>query len=224
MKVAIGSLFRDSTGYFPRYLSQVHALRDALVARGDEIRCIWVEGDSIDATWGMLTSTLNEQLLGRVVHRPHGGPRWGSVVHPDRMRALGYVGNGVMENIHEGTDVLFFVESDLIWDVDTALALIDSAYKNRTVTVPMVMYQPGWFYDVWAFRKNGQPFGPNAPYHAGIAGKDTVALDSAGSCLAIPSEGFEARYGDEAIVDLCRDLWSRGVSIILDQRLQIWHP
>jgi len=225
MKVVLGSLFRDATSYFPRYLAQVHALRDLLVKRGDTLRGIWVEGDSRDDTWDALAQALSGTLPGRVVRHNHGGPKWGSVVDADRMRALGQVGNTLLANVDADAEIFVLVESDLIWDAPVIARLIDRCRESGQVIAPLITYADGRFYDVWAFRKDDVQFRHEYPYHDGLGLGSVVELDSAGSCLVMPGEAAQvARYGDDAIVDLCKSLRTHGYRIQLDQRFVVTHP
>ena len=131
MHIAVGSMFRNSEGYIGRYVAQFNALVQA--APQHTFEPILAEGDSTDRSWEM----LNDAFPGHVIKREHGG-RWFGVSGPDWhtsaddpqcMSQVSFVCNGVLEMVKPDHDVLLWVESDIIWQPSTMLALI-SWLKN----------------------------------------------------------------------------------------------
>lgn len=236
MRVVIGSAFRNSAGYHcQRYFTQVNALRDMLKERGDSLRVIAVEGDSVDDTrFDLMRWAEYLTLAVTIVTRNHGQRVFGSTEEPERMAALSRVGNGILESVHTEDEVLIYVESDLLWRPETLLRLIDQLGKPtpcgddvRTIDVisPLVFAGEA-FYDIWAFRKSGHRFGPFKPYHGELDFDKPTPVDSTGSCLVMRAEvARQCRIvNGEALVGFCRDVWSKGFTVFADARERIDHP
>jgi hypothetical protein len=226
VRIALGSAFRNMAGAPLRgYVEQMADLRDALRAKGHVLRWIAVEGDSYDATRQQMREHSERLLVAsEFITRNHGGPHYSSTEAPERMKALSYVGNGILESVHEEDDVLVYVESDLLWTPSTILRLIDQLAQGIDVIAPLI-FAGECFYDVWAFRKNGSRFAPFAPYHSDL-GDGLTTVDSAGSCLVMRAEvARQCRIiNDEALVGFCRDVWSKGFGIYCDPRERVLHP
>lgn len=225
MRVAIGSMFRNAADYLPGYLDQVRALQAALEARGDSLRLIAAEGDSVDRTWELLWSGA-EGLDAELFQCHHGGPVYGSVVLPERFAQMAYVQNAVISRVCPEDDAFIYVEGDLWWEPATMLQLLDDLSAERPIVAPMAMHHTGRFYDSWGYRLDGQHFAYFPPYHPSLNGSPLVRLDTAGSCLVMLGKvARSCRFQPEdCIVGLCRDAAQRGYSVWLDQRVAVTHP
>src|SRR5271169_6124511 len=179
MRVALCSIFRNSTPYLDTYFGQVDELRKHF-----DLTLFLAEGDSADDTLAVARehATAKDTLL----YIPHGGPHFGSVDNPQRWEQIAQVVRPVLdEAIASKPDILVWVESDLIWDVNSMVKLIKGTTPGRSVA-PMV-FDKGTdrFYDVWGFRLNGKgfqdhmPYFPSEPYRDG----DYAHIDSCGSCF-----------------------------------------
>src|SRR5690606_24722144 len=115
------------------------------------------------------------------------------------------------------------VESDLIWDAETMLALLDHVAHVPAIA-PMIMDGPHSFYDIYAYRKNGVHFTKKPPYCEWL-GHDLMQLDSAGSVLFMRGDLARlVRFTDEeVIVGLCKDIYAHGGSVWLDPDLVVKH-
>ena len=236
MRVAIGSAFRNSAGFHcNRYFQQVNELREQLRDRGDTLRVIAVEGDSVDDTRFELMRWAEYLTLSvNIVTRNHGKRVFGSTEEPERMAALSYVGNGILESVYETDDVLVYVESDLKWRPEPIIRLIDRLGTStecgddvrRIDVIAPLIFAGEAFYDIWAFRKNGHRFGPFKPYHGELDATRPTPVDSAGSCLVMRGEvARKCRIIDnEALVGFCRDVWNKGFTVFADARERIQHP
>lgn len=228
MNIAVGSAFRNSAGrHLSRYVDRLDAFRRFAEAMGDTVRWIAVEGDSVDNT-GMEIQRYRDQLRlnTELVRRNHGGPVFGSVEAPERMKALSYVGNGILESVKEDDDVLLYVESDLYWDSAVIYQLIAQLGPGYEIVAPLI-FAGELFYDVWAFRGlDGQRFSPFKPYHSSLDLKQTTRISSAGSCLVmLASVARQCRIVDDnALVGFCADAGSKGFSVHVDPRLYVRHP
>jgi hypothetical protein len=128
-------------------------------------------------------------------------------------------------------DVVLHVESDLIWDAATGGCLIDIAWERRDgvdVAFPMVWAGEN-FYDVWAYRYQGQRFGPFPPFCHGLPGLPPgvmLEIESAGSCLAFRQDVVRqfSRSQDEALVGWCKGIRAQGRRIAVAPWLSVRHP
>lgn len=223
--IVVGSAFRDAVGrQITTWLDQVQALRDAV---GDEanVRCVAVEGDSVDGTINQLThGALSRELDLELVVCNTGAPRYPSCEDPDRMAALSKVGNAILDSVRLTDDILVYVESDLVWDAPT-IALMAWRVKKGEVHAPMV-FAGGHFYDVWAYRKNGARFAPFHPYHSELNPAHLTEVDSVGSCLVMDADiarSIRIRNGD-ALVGWCDEARKAGFHIFVDPLSRIYHP
>jgi hypothetical protein len=226
MNVVMASLFRNSTGYLDRYLDQVAALR----SRFDSFRLLAVEGDSKDHTRNALVDGARIRSLElELVTCNHNGPVFGSTEDPARMVQLSKVVDTVFENVHEDDDVLIYVESDLVWDVETMSRLIHFASDREDgfdVFAPLVFHVNGTFYDVWGFRKDGERFGHPPPYHRDFQPDSLMEMDSVGSCLAMRTRVARTCRvkNDYCLVGWCADAREHGFRIAAATNLRITHP
>jgi hypothetical protein len=228
MQVVIGSAFRGSVYYLPRYFGQVIRLREILKRQGHTLRLIAAEGDSVDRTRESLVRYADShQLPIELLDTSHHGPWFGSTEAPSRLAALSKVGNAIFDAVKSSDDVLVYVESDLVWEPGVIVILIEQAIRRDheyDVFSPLV-FAGQYFYDIWAFRKNGERFTPFPPYHPSLNGGLT-AVDSVGSCLVMQAEvARTCRIRDDyCLVGWCEDARSKGYRIAVCSDLKIHHP
>lgn len=234
-QVSLVSAFRDAAGYIPRYFAQAHALDRALAAQGDDLHLALVWGDSTDTTADDLSDGIDAHgftLRASLMAHHHGVRPLGSIVSPLRFRCLAGLANVMLSLVDDSTDVLLYIESDLMWDAPTILALMaDLSEPDVAVAFPMVMCKHTQrFYDIWAYRINERPFTANWPYHAALTqGQRLVELSGAGSCAvmnrtawrAARAVGFQAWDLWPGVV---RDLRGQGIKSYLDTQLVVRHP
>ena len=231
MMVALCSAFRDAEEHLGRYFWQALALRQALDKRGDRLHLVIGDGDSVDRTSALLLRYATGPEY-TIVDCSHGGPKFGSIVNDERFRQMAYVGNCMLDNVPTDADAVVILDGDLIWDADTILALV-GRLAEVPACAPLVLCAGNpagyagdgpFFYDIWAFRRNGQKFSPLPPYHPDL-GAGLLQLESAGGCLAIRGDlAREVRFGDaDAIVGLCRDIYRRDGSVWVDPGLAVRH-
>lgn len=231
MKVVIASIFRDSASYLDRYIGQVTALRDALAGRGDALYAVWGEGDSIDRTATILAEKARKRALTfSLMDVAHGGPKFGSVNVEQRWRQISYCCNTVLHNIPDDTDVVVYVESDLIWSPETIITLIDGLGDGVDVLAPMSMANnetPARFYDTYGHASGGVNFQPWAPYHPDLKAGQKLRLDSAGSCLVLKGHVAQTtRFtpAEKGIVGWGADINAQGYAFWLNPAVAVWHP
>lgn len=229
MNVTVCSIFRNSMAYLDRYFDQIGALEETLGRRGDSLSLVWGEGDSTDDTLAWLLSSPYE---AKIVDCAHGGPAYTSVVDAQRFKQLAFVGNRVLANVPDDADAVVYIESDLIWEPQTIIELLNDI-QWRDVVAPLIMHKgnPGlykgdgpFFYDRYAFIKDGIHFTNEPPYHEAIDGNMTK-MDSVGSVLAMNAKiARNVRLPEEdVIVGFCRLIREQGGSIWLDPHLAVYH-
>lgn len=232
MNITLCSSFRNAVPYLPVYLRQVADLDTLLYHAGHRLSFIWAEGDSTDSTQKMLHAA-RRRFKSTIVDATHGGPAYGSIVNVQRFAQLAYVANKVWELLPAEADVVIWAESDLWFDAQTMLALINRL-EDYPAVAPMVMHKSGYaaygdpgvryFYDRWAFRCNGQQFTNHPPYHPAING-EMLKMDSVGSCLAMRGDVARGVYVpiEDVLVGTCRLIYENGGSVWLDPTLSVEH-
>lgn len=233
MNVTILSCFRNACPYLERYCEQMDGLQTLLQKRGDHLTLILGYGDSTDGTEAALFDECSNRFCALLVDVSHGGPVFASIEDPVRFRQLAYVGNRLLEHVPRDADVVGIVESDLIWDAQTMVQLIEDLEHLPPpfgAVAPMVMDGPNSFYDVFAFRRGGVRFTKKPPYGPFTIAPDPLCInlewiDSAGSVLFMDAElARKARFGErDAIVSFCRQINWHGGSIWLDTQAKVIH-
>jgi hypothetical protein len=238
-RIAIASMFRNSSSYIDHYAGQIADLTGWLVGRGYDIHLIAAEGDSSDDTWEKLNARL-AYVMGRITYiakdskltifkAEHGGPVFGSIENTQRWRNISFVCDKILEAVELEDTYLLYVESDLFWDADTMqylLGHLDASSDIDAIAPLCIHQQTGQFYDTWGHRKDGQRFQGPRPYHPGV-GLKLTEIDSAGSCIAMKGEvARNCRFNpaDEGIVGFGRDIHAKGYKLWLDPQLQVFHP
>jgi GT2 family glycosyltransferase len=232
MRIAFGGIWRDSAGgQVARYFSQVAAFRTHLT--GDHyVRVIAVEGDSKDDTWGDLERTAARlQIPLELIKCDHGKPNYGSSELPDRLEGCQMVMHCVYDHVKPDDEIVVFVETDLIWDPHTIGTLVDVIDRRETdVVAPFVMVGPN-FYDIWAYRKDGERFGPFPPYHKDLKPTGMTDVDSVGSCVICHGEvartcrvAPDAPWDRSCLVGFCDTARSKGYRVSVMPEWKIRHP
>lgn len=229
MNITLCSTFRNSTSYLADYFNQILALDYELHKRKDKLTLLWGEGDSTDGTQAQLEAA-KWRFKATLVDVSHGGPEFGSVVDSERFTQLAHVGNTMLDAYRKKeSDVLLWVESDLIWAPDTMLTLIDHLDKYPAVAPLVLLDRPGWpkgsFYDTWGFRKDGKHFTHRRPYHKANDGHSLLQIDSAGSCMAVRGEmAKELHFPEEDVfVGFSKQIYEHGGTLWLDPTVSVTH-
>jgi hypothetical protein len=122
------------------------------------------------------------------------------------------------------------VESDLTWSPETMLALLDDL-EHVPAVAPMVMlrrdgYPEGYWYDSWAFWRNGVQVRVMPPYFEGMDEEtDLFEIDSAGSCIAMRGGVASGLWWppEDVVRGVCREIKARGYEIFLDAKVSVIH-
>lgn len=234
MNIALGSICRNSTRYLDRYFSQVDTLSQVLKKEGHTLRLIVAESDSEDTTWDELQKRAGAlpHLRASLVKFDQGGTFYGSVDLPARWAQLATVCNLVMNRVESTDDTLIYVESDLIWESGTMVALANHLARVPAVAPLCFMNNTERLYDTWGTRgMNKSHFVWHSPYHDSLRDYDVhvddlVQIYSVGSCIVMRGEvAMHARFQKEdCIVGLCRDIQDKGYTIWLNPTLAVKHP
>lgn len=230
MIITLCSIFRDSEQTLPRYLKQVENLAKSIMDDQNALFCVWGEGDSTDNTRQLLENvdTFNNYRYD-LIDVSHGGVEYGSVVDQTRFLQCAYAGNLVWSKVHPKSEITIWIDSDIIWDVETIKTLINLSKDSYAVCPLIILDRVNWeynsFYNVFDFRINGEHFTHRQPYHKKLLDNDFVKVDSAGSCLVMRSHiarqvHFTAK---EVIVGMCKQLNELSYSIYLDTTLKVYH-
>lgn len=227
MNIVLGSAFRDSAGrQVHRWVEQVSLLHHHLESRGDAFRAIAVEGDSVD-------NTRDQLMRGALAHQFDldlrtcnvGGRRYFSTEEPERMVVLSKVCAAIMDGVASSDDVLVYVESDLIWTPRTITHLIDVVAQDRCDILSPLVFAGHNFYDVWAYRKDGDRFAPFPPYHARLKPVGLTEVDSVGSCLVMKGGvARTVRAEREHWIEWCLNARKADYRICVDAEARIEHP
>lgn len=228
MNITIVSAFRNSTSYIPRYFAQIDHLAIVLARRTPytHLNLLLGYGDSTDGTGEALFEAAADSIGAHLIDVSHGGKEYGSVEDAQRFRQLAWTWNKLLPNIPRDSDAVVLLESDLIWEAETLVALIDHLATYPAIA-PMIFhaYPPDRFRDVYAFRRNGVRFTNEEPYHADLNGA-VLQVDSAGSVLAMrgPLARKVCVSEVDVVVGLCRQIYENGGSVFLDPSLRVVHP
>lgn len=227
MRLTVVSFFRDSerSGQIDHFFKQVAALQH--VWRGP-LKVVATYGDCVDQTAEALQSAnWDYGVYTELNEASHGGPRYGSIESEGRFTALSMIANAALEKITIHDEMIWYVESDLVWEPKTVMVLADHLVTKPHVGVvaPMVYAGPH-FYDVWGFRGlDGERFSPFPPYHRSMT-SGLVEVSSVGSALMMrASVARESRIRNNgALVGFCEDVRRNGYQIYVDPTAKVVHP
>lgn len=233
-KYVVMSMFNDATSYLDRYFRQVDSLRSLVDTAGDTLRCIWAEGDSSDDSYGYLLERAPSGLEYELLEVSHGNTVYKSIESPDRFAQLSRIWNLMLAQLREDDDTIILVESDLIWSPFDIAWLIQTSLTCNAIAAGWVFLRDRgeWFYDTWAYRKDGKRFTHVPPYfhpyddRSAPIDRGVVEIDSAGSCLVFPAEiGRKVSVpAENELVGFCDRAREYGYSVLLDTRATIRHP
>lgn len=230
MNIVLGSAHRSNSSRLSRYFDQISDLRSALPE--DSFRVVAVEGDSTDNTRAQLDLLSRRHHLDlTLIDCSHGGPDYGSTESPQRMKALSKVGNAILDGVKDSDDILIYIESDLVWEPEAIKSLISLAKlpaRSFDIFSPMIMCgdKGDIFYDIYAYRKDGQRFSPFVPYHSELS-DDITEVDSVGSCLVMRADvarDDRVRMESGALVEWCDRAREAGYKIGVYPQSKVCHP
>lgn len=222
VKVQLGSIFRDSAEYLPRYLNQV----EKAVEQVGVGRLLWLEGDSSDRTYEVLRMaavTFRERGVDvHLVKYDTGRPYYPSIDNALRWRHLEEVWNRCLAEYGDA-DFSVTVESDLIWEADVLGQCVERLERGiADVVYPCLMhgYSANW-YDTHGFSRCGKKFRARAPYCEGWNESDHyIDVETGGGMVVARGAAMkQATWANGCIVT-----FPAGYIKVLDKRLAVQHP
>lgn len=218
-KVTIVSPWRDGMHVMSRYFDQIKALEWP----HDDLRLVFVEGDSTDGTEAALRWHVTADPRAVLVKCDTGKPRYGSVVHPERFKVLATVFNAGLDAVdYDWTDYVLFIPCDIKYNPDLLRRLVA---HNAAVVAPLV-FQAGVFYDIWAFSREGRNFGPFPQSLMDDVSPELIDCETMGGTMLIDADVLRAgvRY---SLVDVDRGFTSAaralGYALFADPKLHVEH-
>jgi hypothetical protein len=156
------------------------------------------------------------------------------VVNAARFKQLAHVASRVWAAIPADSEIVVYVESDLIWDAATMTILIDQVAEYGAICPMVYLERKGWrkdsFYDTWAaVGLDGQHFEHYAPYHASYDPNRPFQVRSMGSCMAMRGEIARRIVFDDSTIfpDICRQIVFGGngdsQGVYIDPLLSVYH-
>jgi len=229
MNITLISPFRNVEKYIYRYFGQVIKLYDVLSRRDNNVDFIWGEGDSTDDTQEILARYAKcFSASDSIVDCTHGGPAFGSVVDSQRFLQCAYACNLLLMRIPQDADVVVWADSDIEWEPETILNLIDATKEYPAIAPLVLLKREGWkpdsFYNTFDFRIDGKHFAHDPPYHPKLDG--ITKVDSAGSVLVMRGDLARKVHftAQEVIVGLCGQIYQNGGSVWCNPNLRTYHP
>ncbi len=219
--------FRDNEDDVPRIFDAIHALSWPL----SHLRVVAVEGDSKDSTHAALESAWRNIFYGfatTIVKKDLGVPKYPSLVHPERFRALATTYNAGLDAATEDdwTDFVFLIPSDLRFSPDVVSRLVA---HDKPHIAPMYWIQIGQdviFYDTWGFKDlNGLNWG-NFRMSQWARSQAPFEMLMAGGPVMLRRDVLDAgcRYTVEEVDNgLCKMIWDRGFDVWCDPTTDVYH-
>lgn len=185
-------------------------------------RYVWVVGDSDDDTASILRerAARSECEVEIIEHRTLVSGHSAE----DRVRRASLSASVGFDNVKLDDDYWLIHESDIISPPDIVERFL------ATGKCPIA----GWptlgptqiFYDIWAYRKDGQNFTNGPPYHPGHQPDRIYEVDSVGTCWMFEASALRRglRCRTYGAVELCRGLKGFGHRIWVDPTIRVIQP
>lgn len=222
--ITLTSIIRNGEHYLDRYFRQVADLMDVI----PDLRHVVGEGDSTDGSRKVLEA-LAPNTGAEILDVSHGGPRFGSVDHPERWANIAKSVRQTLDYIGDPGQKFVWVEADLLWDVDTMMRLLAGTEFYSAVAPMLFAYNSDRFYDTWGYRIGGKGFLGGAPYlpeETIRSDEDFYKIESCGSCFAANTD---PQYGNNVrdwVMHGWDGMWPATCDgmLWLDHTLEVYHP
>ena len=218
MNVTICTAMRDEAANVGDYIRRL----DALDYPHDQLRFAVCEGDSVDATWRMLQTWCVMDKRVRIVKKDNGTPKYGSIVNPDRFRALARAFNQALAIVDlDWTDYAMFLPADIVYKPDLVKRLVSHGQD----VVAAMPWQNGRFYDIWAFSGGGVDW--MTLRREAVTADGLLEVQTAGGTMAIHAEvlGAGCRYTEDQVDrGLCEMAQAAGFRVWVDTGAHVEHP
>lgn len=224
--VTICSPFRDAESYLWEYIRRINGLDYPI----DNLRVIAVEGDSNDDTQKHLITFRETSPKGMVmlIKCDTGKPKHGSVVNAERFATLAQVFNAALDAVDlEWTDYVLFLPSDIRYEPDLLKRLLAVDEDIVSPFVWIYINDREFFYDCWAFRRNGSSLGSFPRDQLAQFGNEPIRMDTVGGVTLINTTVLKAgvRYTpDEVDRGFCKWAKREGFHVLADPTTHVYHP
>lgn len=187
-----------------------------------QLRFIFVEGDSTDATREMLARWALQDDRVTLLRHDVNAPYYPSVVDSGRFRILAEVFNIGLEAVEPCDSVLF-----LPCDIKYEPSLLRKLAETKKSFVSPFVFQNGIFYDTWAFQLHGHSIGAFKQARTlEMFGHKPIEMESTG-CVTLFDYGVisaGARYDSETVDrGFCAAARDRGFKVWADPTTQVYH-
>ncbi len=233
--LTILSIFRQSEKYLNRYVQQ---LTEAFQLNGGKCHAVWLEGDSTDRTYKMLTDAKQKlEEAGNIdvtlIKYEHGGPHWASIINADRWHQIATCWNNCLAGL-KPSKITICVESDLIYNPAIIEQLALKIDENHHVIYPMLMMYDGsyektpefeWFHDTWGMRRGEIRFSNLPPYwpQSALLKEDEDLLQiTLGGGMIVTTYDYQKR--GQFDTSCCIMTYPTDVNLFMHKKLRIYHP
>lgn len=216
------SFWRNDTG------KRLRERAEHLLAKtGDGLRWVWVVGDCDpqDRTFVTLWNlTYCHQGKDIQIVPIDTGP------HPDRYVRLSLSASAGLEYVRPDDDYVLIHESDIVSPPDVVERLLAHAAEGRCPVAgwPILRIDVNTvlFYDIWAYRKDGQLFTNYPPFHTCYRPDRPFEVDSIGTVWLMPAQDIRegVRCHERGCLELSRKFRERGHRIWVDPTLVVEQP
>lgn len=220
--LCILSMFSNAEKYLPHYLGQCH-LFEWENRYNLEVWYVWLTGNNQDNTHQLLWDHQGDkEVIAFDVPTVYG-----SIETSERFAQLAEMWGMMLDRVYD-CDYAAIIESDLTWYPHTLYNLLRFVQHDECdIAAPSVIKaSSGLFYDIWAYRYQGQRFRQTKPYYDGYDGSTPVDLDSAGSFLV--TKGDVARTirctPEDELVGFCNNARKAGYRVRYYPDQIVWHP
>lgn len=198
----------------------------AKTAEHQDLRWLWVVGDSVDATEKLLRRYALRDRRISVIERSF--EETGEDVVTRRRRSS-WTATQAFAELHHDADFVCLHESDLITPLDVLDRLLASGEGRPIAGWPTLCPEVGGpvlFYDIWAYRGcDGRNFQSTFPYHESYRWRDPFQVGSFGSVWLAPAHLVRNRVmRDEGCVELCAQWQQEGISLLVDPMILVQQP
>jgi len=198
------------------------------------LRLYLCEGDSADNTLAELQAWAVEDERITIVKHDTGIAHHAHSTRPERMQALSRNGNVGWDKIAADNwgDMAWMIESDLLIHPTLLRRMIERRPAVADIFAPMIWIAVNGgirFYDLWAYRKNGEMFRPTPPaWYVARYGDDPFEVDSVGSVVLFKMDLIRAglRLSEETcVLGMCnRAREEMNARVFVDPALNVLHP
>lgn len=196
------------------------------------LRWVWVVGDSTDGTIQALSDLTTGYDNVRILNIGNTGIEGNDAA--SRLKRLSVTANEYFYEIDRYTidfDYILVHESDIASPRNIVNRLVAHAEQGRCPIAgwPTIKLRGeqgvSYFYDVWAYRKDGVRFTHDVPYHKCFRYPEPFQVDSFGTCFLFHAEDAPLIHMQEqAFLDLCRQLRAQGRTLWVDPTLEVQQP